>query len=262
VYFEDDPGAGVLNNGLLELNVHNFWIVSTVVGGSTSCTAEFMRINGDDPDYGANVAYVIYNGTVRDILQQESEWSNGATNSPNLYSHTVLTFPANAPYYTYATRTIFVNSEQSRSVSELSAIQLSVTLGTPLTENGTTIEGYPKTNSTGIFYNDSSTDGAHHWSQFISGNSGAGLMFTDTDNQNLYVFDTIAIDNTGALNVTDSIIELNPVERYPADFTYPLDMTWKGAVVTFEGEPIYTSPEDGHFGLWVMVEHPPSVTVN
>lgn len=262
VYFKDDPDSGVLNNGLLELNVHNFWINSTVVGGLTSCTTEFMRINGDDPDYGANVAYVIYNGTVRDILQQESEWSNGVPNSPNLYSHTVLTLPANAPYYTYATRTIFVDSLQDRTLTDLSAIQLSVTIGTPLTENGTTIEGYPETsNSIGIFYNDSSTGGAHHWSQFISGNAGAGLMFTDTDNQNLYVFDTIAIDNTGALNVNNFIIELNPVERYPADFTYPLDVTWKGAVVTFEGEPIYPS-SGGNIGLWVMVEHPPTVTVN
>jgi len=261
VYFNDNPSSRVLKNGLLELNVHNFWINSTVIGGSTSCTAEFMRINNVMPVYGASVAYVIYNGTVRDILQQESEWSSGIPNSPNLYSHVVLTFPANAPYYTYAARTIFVDSLKDRNVTDLSAIQLSVTIGTPLTENGTTIEGYPETsNSIGIFYNSSSTGGAHHWSQFISGNSGAGLMFTDTDNQNLYVFDTIAGDNTGALNVTDSSIEFNPVERYPADFTYPLDVTWKGAVVTFEGEPIY--PSSGYNGLWVMVEHPPSVTVN
>ena len=85
-------------------------------------------------------------------------------------------------------------------------------------------------------------------------------MFTDADNQNLYVFDSIAGNKTGALNVLSSGIEFNPVERYAADFTYPLDVTWHGAVVTFNGEPIY--PSSGDAGLWVMVEHPPSVTVN
>ncbi len=76
-------------------------------------------------------------------------------------------------------------------------------------------------------------------------------MFTDADNQNIYIFDTMASDSTGALNVAASSIVFNPVERFPVnDFTDYLDVTWHGAVVTFDGEPIYTSPEDDHFGLW------------
>jgi hypothetical protein len=85
-------------------------------------------------------------------------------------------------------------------------------------------------------------------------------MFTDTENQNLYIFDSIAGDKTGALNVLSSGIELNPVERYDASFTYPLDLMWQGAIVTFEGEPIYRSVDD--VGLWVMVENPPWITMD
>jgi hypothetical protein len=260
VYFNDNPSSGILDNGFLRLNVHNFYVVSRVIGEPTSCRVDFLRVNDEMPIYGAEPAYVIYNGVVRDIVQQEPEYSGGVAGSPNFYSQVVLTLPANAPYYTYTTRTIFVNSEQSRSVSDLSAIQLSGLSGTPLTEDGTD-GGYPETSgSTGLFYDSYPTGWDHHWSQISSGNSGAGFMFTDADNQNLYVFDTIAGDKTGALNVLSSRIEFNPVERYDADFTYPLDVTWHGAVVTFNGESIYQSSGDN--GLWVMVEYPPSVTVN
>ncbi|UCC58465.1 MAG: hypothetical protein JSW14_00625, partial [Candidatus Bathyarchaeum sp.] len=262
IYFNDDPeynpSYGVLNNGLTNLDVYNFDVVSSVVGGSTSCTADFLRVNNEEPNYGAEPAYVIYNGVVRDIVQQEPEYSGGVAGSPDFYAQVVLTFPANATYYTYEARTIFVNSSQSRTVSDLSAIQLSSLSGTQLTEDGTD-GGYPETStSTGLFYND--TNWEHHWSQFVSGDSGAGLMFTDTDNQNLYIFDSIAGNKTGALNILGSGIELNPVEQYDASFTYPLELIWHGAVVTFEGEPIYRSVDD--VGLWVIVENPPWITMD
>jgi hypothetical protein len=267
VYFTDNvanPDNALLSNGYLDLSVKivgyppRFEVTSNV-GGSTS-TAEFLRINTEFPVFWADTAYVIYDGIVRDIVQQEPEYSGGVASCPNFYSQVFLTLPANAPYYTYTTRTIFVNSEQSRSVSDLSAIQLAGLSGTPLTEDGTDGD-YPETStSTGLFYDGSPTGWDHHWSQISSGNTGAGLMFTDADNQNLYVFDSIAVDKTGAFNVLSSAIEFNPVERYNADFDYPLDLTWHGAVVTFNGEPIY--PDSGYNGLWVMVEYPPSVTVN
>jgi len=260
VYFNDIPSSGILENGFLRLNIYNFYVVSRVISEATSYRADFLRVNDKLPTYGANPAYVIYNGIVRDIVQQEPEYSGGVAGSPNFYAQVFLTLPANTPYYTYSTRLIFVDSEQSRSVSDLSAIQLSGLSGTPLTEDGTD-SGYPETStSTGLFYDGSPTGWDHHWSQVRSGNLGAGLMFTDTDNQNLYVFDTIVGDETGALNVLSSRIEYNPVERYAADFTYPLDLTWCGAVVTFNAEPIY--PSSGYNGLWVMVEHPPNITVN
>jgi hypothetical protein len=267
IYFNDDPDAGssygVLNNGIVRLKVYNFRIESTVVGGSTTSTAKFMRINEDEPNYGADPAYVIYNGIVRDIIQQEPEWSGGVPNCPNVYSQIVLTLPANATYYTYAVRTIFVNSSQSRTITDLSAIHLSVSVGQQQTENGTS-GGYPvSSNATGLFYNSSSATGwAHHWSEFSSGNSGAGIMFTDSANEKLYIFDSIAGEKTGALNVIGSgrIVEFNPVERYEVSFTSPLDVTWHGAVVTFEDEPIYRSSDET--GLWVTVEHPPIIAVS
>jgi len=268
-YFNDDPDAsfsyGILDNGIVRLRVYNFRIEATVVGGTTS-TARFMRINGEEPTYGAEPAYVIYNGVVRDIIQQEPEWSSGVPNCPNVYSQIYLTLPANVTYYTYALRLIFVNSSQPRTITDLSAIRLSVSSGSQRTENGTS-GGYPNPSSaTGLFYNFTSFPNgwAHHWSEFISGSSGAGIMFTDRANQKLYIFDNIAGQKTGALNVISSsrTIEFNPVARssYPASFSYPLDVTWHGAVATFVNEPIY--PTSGNIGLWVIVERPPIIAVS
>jgi hypothetical protein len=160
-------------------------------------------------------------------------------------------------------RTIFVNSSQSRTINDLSAIQLSVSVGQQQTENGTTGDYPVSSNATGLFYNFSSPTGwAHHWSEFISGNSGAGIMFTDSANQKLYIFDSIAGEKTGALDVTASgrVIEFNPVERYVVSFTTLLDLTWHGTVVTFEDEPIYKTSDET--GLWVTVEHPPIIAVS
>ncbi len=418
VYFSDDPdydsNFGRLDNGRLRVDIHNFYAISSLIGGSETYRADFLRINDEMADYGAEPAYIIYNGVVRDIIEQEPEYgSGGVSGSPNFYSLVVLTLPANAPYYTYAVRTIFVNSSQPRFADDLSVIQLSNLVGTPLTEDGTS-GGYPESSSsTGLFYDPYPTDWDHHWSQNIDGSTGevlidaesfegswpptdwtatnrwnkendrqyhgswsadcdgggglsylttpdlnasdatkiivdfwyrdggcedgefvlqyfdgsswdtvydlgstgstnwlhyqveitdsqyfksdfklrwvsdtnngnddawvdlvtvskalseeagpgAGIMFTDADNERLYVFDSGSA--SGALDVTSTSIEVNPVDD---DLTLvslpdPLDMTWYGAVVTFdEDESIYQSSDD--VGLWVMVEHPPAVTVN
>jgi hypothetical protein len=419
VYFNDDvltdPDNGQLSNGLVDLTVAvvrdpppygdpKFRVTSTM-GASTS-TAEFLRINSESPIFWADTAYVIYDGVVRDIVQQEPEYDDGAAACPNFYTQIVLTLPANATYYTYALRTIFVDSTQSRTITDLSAVQLSgewvVGELMSLTENGTA-GGYPvlvetSTGSTDLFCNSSSPEGwQHHWSEYVLGDSGGGLMFTNRSNFDLYSFDDLAGDYTGSLKVTseynpfwttptsvydrcgqdgghpasntidgntnsywrhsatenhwitfdmgetipisririyqqsydwggsDGIeiyvsddpenwgspvwsgridgnnwetsgsfsaegryvklvtlstsssqrlyevqvqtherrgtVEFNPVEQYQVtDFYDTLDITWYGAVVTFDGEPIYRSSDD--VGLWVMVEHPPSVTVN
>jgi hypothetical protein len=275
-YFNgDNPSQRRLTNGILTITISSDYetITSSVAGGSITSTASFMRINNQNPTYGAGPSYVIYKGIVRDIVQQEAEWSNGITNCPNVYSQMYLTLPANATYYTYALRLLFINSAQSRTITDLSAIQLSVSGGSQRTENGTS-SGYPiSSNVAGLFYNFTSpsfqTGWAHHWSEFISGNSGAGIMFTDNANQKLYVFDNIAAQKTGALNVISTggynpqrIIEFNPVERYQASFTYPLDVTWHGAAVTFNNDPNNTIyPTSGNIGLWVIVEYPPTVAV-
>ncbi len=218
-YFADNPAAdpayGILNNGIVRLRVYlygnNKQVESTLVGGSTTNTAEFMRINGEEPEYGAKPAYVIYNGTVRDIVQQEAEWGGGIAGCPNVYAQIVLTLPANATYYTYALRPIFVESLQSRTITDLSAIQLSsgwlAEAVRFLTENGTN-SGYPtvaetSAGETDLFYNFTSpaTAWMHHWSEYIYGSSGAGIMFTDDSNRKLYAFDNIASAKTGALRV-------------------------------------------------------------
>ena len=420
-YFTVDTVQRTLTNTILTLKIdfsdlgngNSFKVISTV--GTTQNTAEFMRINNDVADYGsAEPTYAIPDGTVRAIVQHEVEWGGGITNCPNVYAQIVLTLPANATYYTYALRTIFVDSSQPRTIWDLSPIQLSSgwMSGTlrSLTESGTS-GGYPIVaetymDDTNLFYNFSSpsTGWAHHWSEYISGNNGGGIMFTDNSNLKLYTFDSsqYAGDKTGALSITTeegttwktptavydkcgetspnvasraidgrfdrywrhgstcyhwitldmgatmnlskmriyqgsydwggsddvevyvsddpenwgsavwtgpmdrwgsgwkesgqfdaegryvklvsntdnrdrrlyevqfetqerrATIEFNPVESqlaHPASFTTPLDVTWHGAVVTFEDEPIYPS-SGGNIGLWIIVEHPPVVAVS
>jgi len=257
---------------LVEIDTSGTFKVTSTVGTS-SAEAQFLRINDEPSYYGAAPAYVIHHGIVRDIVQQEAEWSGGAPDCPNVYSQIVLTLPANATYYTYALRTIFVNSLQSRTITDLSAIQLLVGRGQALTENGT-IGGMPiVSNATGLFYNfsGSETGWAHHWSEFIESDGGSGIMFTDSSNLKLYVFDSIPpSQERGALNViTDSqTIEFNPVAEGLGNvslFTDPLDVTWHGAVVTFDSgkDPIYPNTgEDPPLGLWIIVEHPPTIEVS
>jgi len=270
-YFTVNTAQRTLTNGILTLKMdfssNSFKVVSTVVGTSTSSTAEYMRINSDVADYGySEPTYAVTNGTVRDIIQHEVEWGGGgAPNCPNVYAQIVLTLPANATYYTYQLRFMFVESQQKRNITDLCPIKLIASIGTPQTENGTS-SGYPIVSSTtSSFYNLSASSWAHHWSQFISGTRGTGIMFTDSANQQLYFFDAIAKTKTGALKVSDTTgrtIELLPVTMAPANFTNAFDITWHGAVVTFDGTtPIYKEEGSQKTGLWIIVEYPPTVTV-
>jgi len=260
----DDPSNGLLTNGILRLQFGSgFTLTSTV--GSCSATANFMRINNDPSEYGSSLAYVITWGVVRDIIHQEAEWSDGASNCPNLYAHIVLTLPANATYYTYQLRLMFVNSSQTRTITSLCPIRLTGLTGTAMTENGTA-SGFPiVSNDTGTFYNRSSTLWAHHWSQFFSSSKGSGIIFTDAGNQMLYFFDSIAGNKTGAVKPDSSQgrIELFPITIAQVQFTYALDVIWYGAVVTFDGTtPIYKEQSGTKTGLWITVEYPPTVAVN
>jgi hypothetical protein len=264
-YFTDDPGSRVLDNGILRLQISSDYATITSTRGSTSATANFMRINDEASTYGSNWAYAITNGTVRDVIHQEAEWGDGATDCPNLYAHIVLTLPANVTYYTYQLRLMFVNSSQARTITTLTPIRLTGLAGTAMTENGTA-SGYPLvTNGTGTFYNSSSSLWAHHWSQFCgSGSKGAGIMFTDTGNQMLYFFDSMATNKTGALkpDTSQSRIELLPVTMTQVGFTYALDVMWFGAVVTFDGTaPVYNQQGGNTYGLWIIVESPPTIAV-
>jgi hypothetical protein len=260
----DDLSNNRLTNGKISLQIGSFSVTSTVVGTSTSSTANFMRINNENSVYGAGAAYVIHHGVVRDIIQQEAEWSTGAVDCPNVYASIVVTLPANATYYTYQLRLMFLDSNQPRTITDLCPIRISSTIsGAQLqTENGTS-GGYPVvTTGTGVFSNYTSGSWTeHHWSQITSGTKGAGIMFTDAFNLKLYAFDSMAGTSTGALSATStSLIELLPVKLHQIQFASALDVMWRGAVVTFDNTaPIYKS-SDGS-GLWMLVEYPPTITV-
>jgi len=269
-HFTVDTVQRTLTNGILDLEidfsphsgVNSFKVISTV--GTSTSTAEFMRINDEVADYGdSEPTYAITNGTVRAVIHHEVEWKNGGVpNCPNVYAHIVLTLPANATYYTYQLRFMFVESQRDRTITDLCPIKLTDLTGQPQTENGTASGCPTVSNTTGLFHNSSASSWAHHWSQFISGTKGAGILFRDSANQMLYFFDTIAGSKTGVLKVSDSdgrTIELLPVEMAQVKFTSALDVTWHGAVVTFEGTPIYR--EDNNTGLWITAEYPPTITV-
>ncbi|MEM3000013.1 MAG: hypothetical protein QXX34_05775 [Candidatus Bathyarchaeia archaeon] len=411
LYFtKDDPSNNRLDNGKIRLQIINssnsFNVTSTVIGTGTSSNASFMRINNELSVYGADCAKVIHHGVVRDIIQQEAEWSGGiseflyvnsfnnmntqwsfygskpylgnndnyiytnANNSvagwfgfqdlsinsfagvkidfecyiassgddyfefqitdgistygwyeirnlpsnfgwrsydlssiitsveqlnnlmvniryrqvgdsasiinirrcrldtvtcPNVYSNIRITLPANVTYYTYDLRLMFIDSAQSRVITELCPISFTVSPSSPvaMTENGTLSDFPIVTNGTGTFYNYTSGGWTpHHWSQLIAGSRGAGIMFTDSANQMLYVFNSIAGSSVGAIRITESNknIELLPVASGSVSFTYALDVSWHGAVVTFDGTtPIYRSSDES--GLWLLVEYPPTITV-
>jgi hypothetical protein len=256
----DNPSAGTLTNGLLTLQFGgSFTLTSTV--GSSSGMATFMRMNGQASTYGASPAYVIASGVVRDIVQQEAEWNNGVPNSPNLYAHIVVTLPANATYYTYELRVMFVQSQQNRNITDLCPIELQSTITPTMTENGT-VAGYPTvSNATGTFYNQSSVS-AHHWSQLISGTNGVGILFTDAGNNQLYSFDSMAGTKTGGLRVNSGTIDLLPVGMASVNFTSALNTIWTGAVSTFSNTtPIYQTASGQPSGSWISVEYPPTVAV-
>jgi uncharacterized protein (UPF0333 family) len=274
-YFSVDTVQRTLTNGILDLRidfssragVNSFKVVSTI--GASTTTAEFMRINNKVADYGnSEPAYAITEGPVRVILHHEIEWDGGGITSPlcpNVYAHIVLTLPANATYYTYQLRFMFVSTTKSRTITDMCPIKLMTSTGQIQTENGIS-SGYPiVSNATSLFYNFSASSWQHHWSQLISGTRGTGIMFTDSSNQQLYVFDAIAPSKTGGIKAdgTNHAIDLLPVTSMAqVQFQYALDVTWYGAVVTFDSTtPIYEVVNGQKIGLWITVEYPPTITV-
>ena len=266
-YFNDNVNSATLNNNRqkLQFSSTGFTLTSTV--GSVISTAKLMRVNSQEDGTDPELTYVIYNGIIRDIVLGEAEFSGGISNCPNTYTNIVITLPADVTYYTYQLRLMFINSAQARAITDLCPIRVS-TNNSPVqtqTENGT-LAGYPiLQNGTGTFLNTlSGSWTAHHFSQFISDNGkGAGIMFTDVANQKLYAFDSIAGSSTGALKPSNALIELLPISTAQASFKYPYDITWQGAIVTFDGTTPVCSLYDGTtpMGLWILAEYPPTLTV-
>jgi len=267
----DNPNAGTITNGNLTLQFSTSGTVkATVAGTGTYSTATFMQINTQASSYDGNGSFVIHHGIVRDIVQEEAQFSGGITNCPNVYANIIITLPANATYYTYEARLMFIATTRTRSISNLCPIQLAPypTSMQTQTENGT-LAGFPLVqNGTGTFYNSTlSGGGAHHFTQFIQDTTGkgSGLMFTDLQNKRLYAFDLIAGQPTGALNANPAtpLIQLLPVTLASASFTYAYDITWVGAVATFDGTTPVCNFYDGTtpMGLWILAEYPPTLTV-
>ena len=284
-YFNDNPGAGTLDNGRITLDVSRNWRWKVrATYGSVQTEATFFRINNEDPVYGSSPAFVVFNGVVRDIVTQEAEWSGGIGGCPNVYAEIVIMLPAKTTYYTYLLRIMFVESLQPRTISDMDIITVRMTVsksqwinqwGRTSAENGTSA-GTPiesiVSDETKLFYNFSSsqTDWMHHWAQFIKAGKGYGLMFANSSNRELYVFDNkTSGEKRGALKVTDDksggtqyiTIEFSPVVISSVSFQTAKEIVWYGAVVLFNNsDPIYdyTNQE----GLWVIVEHPPTITVS
>ena len=236
-FVNDNPNGHTLTNGHLTLTVtdtNKFTVTSTV--GTSICTNTFMNINSQPSTYGSGEAYVISYGVVRDIVQQEAEWGGGVTGCPNFYANIVLTLPANATYFTYQLSLMFMSSQQTRTITELCPINITSSAPQLQTENGTA-NGDPII-ATGPQTFSSSGTWMHHFSQFTDGTSGAGIMFTNQANQMLYTFDSMAPTTyRGALKVDSSpqTISLLPVTLNPVTFQNAADVTWSGAVATFDG---------------------------
>jgi hypothetical protein len=264
------PNPQTLTNGNITLQFISGAVKSTVVGTGTYSTATFMRINNKLSSYGGGTSFVIHHGIVRDVIQEEAEFGGGITNCPNVYANVIITLPANATYYTYQLRLMFISSTQARSISELCPIQLAPypTGIQTQTENGT-LAGFPLVdNGTATFSNlaGPSNWAPHRFSQFIQDTTskGAGIMYTDIQNQRLYAFDSFSGSTSkGSLRASSGLLELLPVSQAQVQFTYAYDVTWAGAVATFDGSTPVCSFYDGTtpMGLWILAEYPPTLTV-
>jgi hypothetical protein len=260
----DNPNNNFISNGQLNIQFGGtpFTATSTLVDSGTSDTATIMpQINTQSSTFGSGIDYVIYNGVVRDIVHQEAEWSGGVTNCPNFYANCVLSLPANATYFTYQLSLMFLSSTPTRTISQLCPLSLTSSISTLETENGT-MQGDPVVASGTQLFSSAQT-WVHHWSEFINGNTGAGIMYTDAFNHGLYVFDSMSpATPRGALsaNAGTGTISLLPVTVNPVTFQNALDVTWYGAVVTFDSStlPIYNGPQPG---LWVLAELPPTIAI-
>jgi hypothetical protein len=264
-YFNDV--GSTLNNGKLRLQLaaNGFVLTSTV--GTTTSTSYLMRINGQNDNGNPEYSYVITNGIVRDVVLGEAEYSGGITNCSNTYTSLVITLPAGVTYYTYQARFMFQETSRVRNISDLCPVRVNTTISSPQiqTENGTRASFPVLDNSTATFLNYTSSGWTpHHFSQLINGTRGTGIIFTDTANQKLYSFNSFSGSTSkGAIRTSSNLIELLPVSSSLVAFNYSYDITWVGAVATFDGTTPVCGLYDGTtpMGLWILAEYPPTLTV-
>ena len=268
-YFTDNPSSQTLNNGKLKLQFGTTGFVLTSTVGDVVSTSNLMRINNTQDNTDPELSYVITGGVVRDIVLGEAEFSGGIPNCPNTYTNIIISLPANVTYYTYRLRTMFIDSgSRARALSDLCPVRVSTNANPTQiqTENGT-LGGFPIVqNGTGTFSNYSFGNWtAHHFSQLISDSGkGVGIIYTDTNNQKVYAFDSFSASTSkGAIKASSDLIELLPVSQAQVQFTYAYDITWQGAVATFDGNTPVCNLYDGTtpMGLWLLSEYPPTISV-
>ena len=281
--FNDDPANSILRNGKITLLAAlsdtyspNERISATF--GTLTADAYFLRFNDPSDAKNSNqvmhsgISYTIINGIVRDVIQQEPEWSGGISGLPDTLAHIIIMLPAKTTYYTYKLHVIFLPTTQTRTLSELSVIRLTNNKGTLSykIENGYTT-GTPNIITTQGYYGTSDGGGIHRWSEYISGSTGAGsgLMVNMGQSQHkdsLYCFNNdTAPASRGYLRGQNGVIEWNPQKNGSTTDSFQTGRTiiWNGAVVLFDGTssstPIY--PNSGKTGLWVMVDEMPTFTI-
>ncbi len=275
IFFKNDNlEASIYTNGNLTLQFLSGTVKATVAETSTYSTATFMRVNSEASSYGAGTSLVIHHGIVRDIAMQESEWGRditgigGADGCPNIYANIIIMLPANSTYYNYQLRLMFISSSQARSLTDLCPIKLTTSVVSPelQAENGTIADFPVVVNGSATYPNYASVGyTAHHFMQYITDSGkGAGLMQSDVQNLLLYAFDGFPSSTSiGAIKTAASGLELLPVASGLVQFTYAYDVTWKGAVATFDGNTPICNFYDATtaMGLWILSEYPPTITI-
>jgi hypothetical protein len=271
----DNTDAMTYNNGNLTLLFSAGTVKATVAGTSTYSTATFMRANQEVSSYGSGTSLVIHHGVVRDVAMEEAEWGTtgsgigGADGCPNVYANIIILLPANATYYNYQLRLMFINSTQSRSITDLCPVKLTTSLTSPIlqTENATLADFPIVVNGTATYANYTrSSYTEHHFMQFIvDSGKGAGVMFSDVQNERLYAFDNFPSSTSkGALKTSSDLLEFLSVSSGAVAFRTAYDITWQGAVATYDtaNTPICdfydaTTP----MGLWILAEYPPTLAI-
>jgi hypothetical protein len=119
LYFTDQPDwdpislvSRRLSNGIITLDFRlgddghssgDHIQASTATGSYVNTTTRYLRINDENPIYGAPESYIIYNGIVRDIIQQEPEYPQRTLPFFSPSSNTAGTGgPWTTPVYAYA----------------------------------------------------------------------------------------------------------------------------------------------------------------
>ena len=188
----------------------------------------------------------------------EAEFSGGIANCPNTYTNIVITLPANVTYYTYQIRSMFIDSSRP----ELSQICVQFEYQRTLVQSKSKLKMEPLPVSP-LFR----MAPEHSLTLLLA----VGLHITSANsyltmergwnnvhrlaNRNSTRLILSPEASKGALKASNGLIELLPVSSPQVQFTYAYDITWQGAVATFDGTTPICNLYDGTTpaGLWILL---------